>query len=121
MKKVLLILLLAITSTAFCQTVEPLVYVNNKFRIELKIQDEKSVLKNGKINQITITTKNMDTRFMTCSAPGLRLIRSLDAGQTENLWEINLKNWEANKPYILLFNYKGKTRFSGQFEIPVEN
>jgi hypothetical protein len=120
MKKVFAILLLVLACRAFCQTADTLVYTHNKSKIELTTDGEKCVLKNGKINSITIITKNLDSRVMTCSGPGLRYVRPLDPEKTISLWEINLTHWEAGKPYILFFNYRGKkTQFSGKFEIPV--
>lgn len=121
MKKVLIICLLFFVSKAFCQTAEPLVYTNGKVKIELKFEDESKALKKGKKNRIIINTQNLDTRMMTCSAPGLRYVRNLNPENTITVWEINLEDWQSDKPYSLFFSYKGKkTQFSGKFEIPVE-
>lgn len=121
MKKALVICLLIFASQAFCQKAEPLVYTNGKVKIELKVDGENNVLKNGKKNKITISTQNLDTRMMTCSAPGLRFVRPMNPENTISIWEINLENWEDKKKYTLFFSYKGKkTQFSGKFEIPVE-
>lgn len=112
-------LLMLVVSKALCQETPPLVYTHGNQKIEITTEKGKCVLKNGKRNQITINTQNIDTRMMTCSGPGLRLVRTTNPEQTESIWEINLENWEANKPYTLFFNYRGnKTRFGDKFEIP---
>jgi len=119
MKKLILLLVLFGFSKAFGQSGNSFIYTNKEVKIELKINNGKTALQHKEKNHITIQFKNIDPRTLTCSAPGLRIIKGSTDENLTTIWEINLDNFEKNS-YRLFFSYmKSGKRFSGEFELPI--
>lgn len=120
MKKLFLFLLIIGFSKAIGQTKNPFVYTNNEVKIELKIDGGKTALRQSEKNLVTIHFENLDSKTLTCAAPGLRILKGGTTEKPDSLWEINLANFEK-KSYKLIFSYmKNNERFRGEFDIPIE-
>ena len=117
----LIVLILSITSFALFQ--DHFVYTKGNQKLNIKLENDSNYLKWSELSVIKLTTRNIDPRSLSMSAPSLKLIKGATYDNPESLWQIKPeKNLIKNDTLKLNIRVKnGKDSWwNHQFKISIK-